>query len=239
MTLYICIPLKLLRILDAITPEVEPVDDHEDEVASLEPASIIISSNGRPASAISGTKVGNYEIHKRRLEPLYGLEERLIHLLSSPDEDEATHLGPIPRGWQPPAEWNSYQNMSSQVGHANGRPTPYIHIPNQSYSASVSPLSTSSSYSQQTPSPDGSRSKKLEMAVHHTTNWKKAFALGGKTRSPKSEHTGEIAGWWDDPDDPVHVLNACAPAMLELWRDRSVKERLDEKRLRLEESSGL
>jgi hypothetical protein len=230
--------------MDAITPEVEPVDDHEDEVGILETASIIISSNGRPASAISGTKVVNYEIHKRRLEPLLGLEERLTRLLSSPDEDEATHLGPIPKGWQPPPEWDSYPSSSSYLnmaGHANGRPTPYVHIPHGSHSSPVSPLSTSSSYSQQPPSPESglSRSKKPEMAVHHTTNWKKAFALGGKTKNPKSEHSGEIAGWWDDPDDPVHVLNACAPAMLDLWKDQSVRERLYEKRVRLEESSGL
>jgi guanine nucleotide-binding protein alpha-1 subunit len=77
------------------------------------------------------------------------------------------------------------------------------------------------------------------VAVHNTTNWKKAFTLGGKTKSPKSEHSGEIAGWWDDPNDPVHILNACAPAMLDLWKDQDVQERLEEKTLRLEESGGL
>jgi guanine nucleotide-binding protein subunit alpha len=230
--------------LDAITPEVEPVDDHEDEIGSLEPASIIISSNGRPASALSGTRVVNYEIHKRRLELLFGLEERLIRLLSSPDEDEATHLGPVPKHWQPPSDWDIYSSSNSYPnlqGYTNGRPTPYVHIPSTSYSSPVSPQSTSTSYSPQHPSPEGShsRAKKPEIAVHHNTNWKKAFALGGKTKSPKSEHTGEIAGWWDDPDDPVHVLNACAPAMLDLWKDKSVRERLAEKRIRLEESSGL
>lgn len=75
--------------------------------------------------------------------------------------------------------------------------------------------------------------------MHTTTNWKKTFALGGNSKSPKSAHSGEIEGWWEDPDDPVHSLNACAPAMMELWRDRSVRKRLKEKRIRLEESSGL
>lgn len=228
--------------MEAITPEIDAADDHEDEVGSLEMASIIISSSGRPASALSGTRVVNYEIHKRRLDPLFGLEERLTRLLSSPDEDEATRLGPIPNGWQPPPEWNSnpssntypYANM-----RASGRPTPHIHTQSESYSSPVSPVSASSSYSRTCRDRSNSGTKKQEVAVHHTTNWKKAFALGGKTKSPKSEHTGEIAGWWDDPDDPVHVLNACAPGMLDLWQDQSVKQRLDEKNIRLEESSGL
>lgn len=77
------------------------------------------------------------------------------------------------------------------------------------------------------------------MAVRHATNWKKAFTLGGKSKKSKSEHTGEIAGWWDDPEDPVHIINACAQAMLELWRDKSVRQLLMEKSIRLEESSGL
>jgi guanine nucleotide-binding protein alpha-1 subunit len=64
------------------------------------------------------------------------------------------------------------------------------------------------------------------------------FALG-RSKSPKSPHSGEIEGWWEDPDDPVHVLNACGPAMSDLWRDKQVRARLEEKHLRLEESSGL
>lgn len=231
--------------MDAVTPEGEPVDDHEDEVGSLEMASVVISSNGRPTSALSATDVKNYEIHKRHLEPLFGLEERLIRLLSSPDEDEPTRLGPVPNGWQASQEWNNYPS-SNLYPHVNlrttSRPTPHVHISSGSYSSTASPTSSSSTaYSQQFPSPVRStaKSKKQEVAVHHTTNWKKAFALGGKSKSPKSEHTGEIAGWWDDPNDPVHVLNACAPAMLDLWKDESVRDRLDQKKIRLEESSGL
>jgi hypothetical protein len=29
-------------------------------------------------------------------------------------------------------------------------------------------------------------------------------------KSPKSPHSGELEGWWEDPDDPVHILNKCA-----------------------------
>jgi len=54
-------------------------------------------------------------------------------------------------------------------------------------------------------------------------------------KSPKSPHSGELEGWWEDPDDPVHILNKCASAMLDLWKDPNVKQRLTEKRLRLEE----
>ena len=86
---------------------------------------------------------------------------------------------------------------------------------------------------------NGDGIKGREIAVHTSTNWKKAFTLGSKSKSPKSAHTGEIEGWWEDPDDPVHTLNACAPAMQDMWRDPQVKKRLHEKRLRLEESSGL
>lgn len=70
-------------------------------------------------------------------------------------------------------------------------------------------------------------------------NWKIAFPLGGKSKSPKSAYTREIEGWWEDPDDPVHTLHAAAPAMLELWRDEAVRSQLREKKIWIEESSGL
>lgn len=230
------------------------MDEHEDEVVgSLEAASIIISSSGRPPSAVLGTKVKNIEWYRQSLEPLIELEDHLINLLSSPDEDEATHLGPVPPGWQAPSDWSHPSDSFSPPvppkgnSYSYGRPSPQVHIPNQSYQTYSSPVSpqsaASTSYSHRTLSSDGSahshKAKKQEVAVHHTTNWKKAFALGGKSKNPKSEHTGEIAGWWDDPDDPVHIVNACAPIMQELWRDSSVRRRLEEKRLRLEESGGL
>lgn len=200
-------------------------------------ASIIISSSGRPPSAISGTKIPNYDSYRRRLEPLAELEDRLIRLLSSPDEDEATHL---------PGGWEGYPNGNINTdGWSNGRPAPTIYIPQSRlpHSSPVSPVTASTSYQIVGPtsgsalSPTKSRPK--EITVHTTTNWKKAFALGGKSKSPKSAHSGEIEGWWEDPDDPVHALHLCAPSMLELWRDQRVRQRLREKRIRLEESSGL
>ena len=51
-----------------------------------------------------------------------------------------------------------------------------------------------------------------ELALRPTNNWKKSLSLGNRinSRSTKNQHTGEIRGWWEDPDDPVHVLYACA-----------------------------
>ncbi|KAF7347557.1 hypothetical protein MVEN_01512100 [Mycena venus] len=189
--IYLNLVRSVRRILDALQPEPE-VEEHDDTdplAYSLEPASVIISSSGRPPSAISGTKVPNYEGYRRRLQPLMQLEDRLIRLLSSPEEDEATHFGP----------WDHFA------------PQPYTIV--------------------------GSKTK--EVTVHTSTNWKKAFSLGGsKSKSPKSPNSGEIEGWWEDPDDPVHTLHACAPYMQEMWRDQNVRQRLREKRIRLEESSG-
>ncbi|KAJ7610798.1 guanine nucleotide binding protein, alpha subunit [Roridomyces roridus] len=230
--IYLNLVRSVRRILDALQPETENVDDHDDG-DSLETASVIISSSGRPPDAISGTRVPNYEGYRRRLQPLIQLEDRLIRLLSSPDEDEATHFGP----WDsigPPRPYAAYPDQGQ-----NGRPTPTILIPSTQQSSSTpSPLNGVASSSASSPTSSNS-SRTKEVTVHTSTNWKKAFSLGGsKSKSPKSAHSGEIEGWWEDPDDPVHTLHACAPYMQDMWRDKAVRQRLREKRLRLEESSG-
>ena len=84
-----------------------------------------------------------------------------------------------------------------------------------------------------TPSPNSPQSLQ-EVSVKTTSNWKKAPSLGGRMKSPKSPHSGELKGWWEDPADPVHISNKCALVMLDLWRDPNLKQRL-----RSEESSGL
>ncbi|KAJ6575452.1 guanine nucleotide binding protein, alpha subunit [Mycena capillaripes] len=231
--IYLNLVRSVRRILDALQPETENVEDHDDG-DSLETASVIISSNGRPPSAISGTKVPNYDNYRRRLQPLIQLEDRLIRLLSSPDEDEATHLG----SWEnfAPQPYTVYTNQGP-----NGRPTPTIFIPSLKQSSNPSPLNGAASSSTSTSSPTSSvgSSKTKEVTVHTSTNWKKAFSLGSRVKSPtKSPTSGEIEGWWEDPDDPVHTLHACAPSMQEMWRDKNVRQRLREKRIRLEESSG-
>jgi len=236
--IYLNLVRSIRRILDALAPEVDTLDDHDDG-DSLETASVIITSSGRPPSAILGTRVSNYDSYRHRLEPLAELEERLIRLLSSPDEDEATHLGPSRPMWEHYANYYNTQNISPpakfpSTAGSGARPSPTIMIPHKKQT-STSGMNRSVSTSA---SSNGTTSKGKEIAVHTSTNWKRAFTLGSKSKSPKSAHTGEIEGWWEDPEDPVHTLNACAPAMLELWRDPQVKRHLQEKRIRLEESSG-
>lgn len=163
----------------------------------------------------------------------------MIRALSCADEDEPTHLIAPQPVWQQPSGFMQNGSVASSSSRSNGRPAPTILIPpTKPYSSTpVSPHNT------ELHSPSGSsttsKSSKSEVAVHASLNWRRAFALGGRSKSPKSAHSGEIEGWWEDPDDPVHPLNACAPTMQELWRDQNVRRRLQEKRLRLEESSGL
>jgi guanine nucleotide-binding protein subunit alpha len=224
--IYLNLVRSVRRILDAVS-------DQPDEVEDQETASGFVISATRQSSVISVTKVPKYPQYRHALEPLRELEERLIRMLSSPNEDEPTHTTPSK------PDWSIYANGNSNVQvtvDKNGRPAPCITIPP---SWTSSPLSPSTSL----PSPGGSsnsssKSKNVEVSVHHTSNWKKAFSLGNRIKSPKSAHTNEIEGWWDDPSDPVHVLNSCAQPMLALWKDPNVKQRLREKRIRVEEGSG-
>ncbi|KAF4623084.1 hypothetical protein D9613_002270 [Agrocybe pediades] len=226
--IYLNLVRSVRRILDALAPE-ETLDEHDDD-DSTETASVIITSDGRPPSAILGTRVSNYETYRRKLEPLAELEDRLIRLLSSPDEDEPTRLDPAYQNWEqytrPP---RPNENIPPPM-NVNGRPAPTIKIPHKTQTPSSAGIRSAG--------PGPSISQKNEVVVHTSTNWKKVFALGNKSKSPKSPLSGEIEGWWEDPDDPVHTLHACAGTMQELWRDPQVKKRLQEKRIRLEESSG-
>ncbi|KAF9535709.1 G-alpha-domain-containing protein [Crepidotus variabilis] len=237
--IYLNLVRSIRRILEALTPEADTLDDHDD--GDFETASVIISSNGRPPSAILGGRVSNYETYRHRLEPLVDLEERLIRLLAAPDEDEATHLGPSRPMWEQYAALYNNENLAPPIRSAstthNGRPAPTIMIPQKRQTPNSGNV-RSSSVTYPPTYTNGASFKGKEIAVHTSTNWKKAFQLGSKSKSPKSAHTGEIEGWWEDPDDPVHTLNACAQTMQELWRDPQVRTCLDEKRLRLEESSG-
>lgn len=220
--------------MDAIAPEPDPhlngleeIDDYDDS----EPPAIIISGPSRPPSAYANPHFENYH---RRLAPLIDLEARLIQQLSDPEdnnEQEATHLpSSSSMGWNPTT---GNGDMTSEFGSRSGgssdagRTLPKINIPSGSRSSPASPTT-----------PGTGISTNAELAVPTSFNWRKRFALG-RIQSPKSEHSGELQGWWEDPDDPVHVLNRCAPTIIEMWRDSAVKQRLHEKRLRLEESSGL
>ena len=75
-----------------------------------------------------------------------------------------------------------------------------------------------------------------EYAVRTTSNWKRAFSIRRTSRTTKRSTS---TSWGDDPSDPVHVLDKCRDAMVRLWDDDWVRHRLIEKRVRLQESSGL
>jgi len=74
-----------------------------------------------------------------------------------------------------------------------------------------------------------------EYSVRPTSNWKRAFSL----RRSRSTRTSTSSTWVNDPSDPVHVLNRCRDVMVSLWSDEWVRRHLMEKRVRLQESSGL
>lgn len=225
--IYLNLVRSILRILDAVSPDADPLDDGHG--VDLWP----VASN-----RTTGTRVAKYEHYRRALEPLRGLEEHLIRMLSAPDEVEPVRIAPSK------PDWNLHNITTSPPSSASRgrRPSPVITIPHRRKPSSVySP--TSPSTTQSLPSPGGSsssssKSKHAEVSVHTTSNWKKAFSLANRIKSTKSAHTNEIEGWWDDPSDPVHVVNACSQAMSSLWKDPNVKQRLRELKLRIEESSG-
>lgn len=145
------------------------------------------------------------------------LENRLTRLLAAPGEDEPTHLvSPHPHH---DATGNHFDdnlpNEFADPATTIAKPQPFL-----------------------TKSGHDSRAKEVAVRSQH---WKRAFQLrlGYKSKCPKSPRSGEIEGWWEDPNDPVHTLHSCAKTMQALWADPQVKRRLQEKHLRLEESSGL
>ncbi|RPD54524.1 G-alpha-domain-containing protein [Lentinus tigrinus ALCF2SS1-7] len=244
--IYLNLVRSIRRILEAIAPE--DTLPEEEEVVDSEPASIIISGGDRPSSSLAGSQP-NYESYRRRLAPLMDLEQRLIAVLSDPEEEgekEATHL---PDGFGSYSSGSSLASPSTSTATSStpGRPPP-ITIPSSSAPGASSSSSSSSHPWAHGTGPTSPRSPTSpavsivsstthELAIRTGSDWKKHFALG-KIRSPKSAHSGELEGWWEDPNDPVHTLNRCAPVMTELWRDPKVHQRLAERRIRLEESSG-
>lgn len=225
------------RILDAISPELEAAQlglEELDDFDSTEQASIVISANGH-ASHVAAQRTrdwaATFERYTRQLAPLFELENRLLAQLSDPDEhmeQEPTHLpgrrsngqvidaGPTSGGFASSSS-TMVNNSFASAGTALSR----ITIPSSSLSLPTSPTS-----------PTGVNEPSVK-----TANWKKNFGM--LVQSPKSAHSGEIMGWWEDPNDPVHIMNHFAPVMNELWRDPMVRQKLAEKRIRLEESSGL
>ncbi|KIK71535.1 hypothetical protein GYMLUDRAFT_211852 [Collybiopsis luxurians FD-317 M1] len=211
--IYLNLVRSIQRILDALSPEVA-VEEHDDKNDS-----IIISSDVLPQP---NARVIDYDLYRQRLAPLVKLEEKLTRLLTAPDQDGPTH-NPHPH------QSSNFLNGLSST--ASGRLSPTMKIPRNDIPPLLFDL-----YSSPARVKDSSKNK--EIFIRTSVNWKKAFQLGSISKSPKSAHSGEIEGWWEDPKDPVHALYAFAPAMQELWKDPNVQNQLEEKRLRLEESAG-
>ncbi|KAM5538317.1 hypothetical protein V8D89_007919 [Ganoderma adspersum] len=285
--IYLNLVRSIRRVMEAIAPEDNAGLDEDDFGDSFETASIIIAGPlHRPASSLASQQP-NYESYRRRLAPLLDLEQRLITVLSDPeDNEEATRLpfsmAALGSALMSPASSTSSSSGSgsaSGLGSALGSglgsaawptasssstaatptytyppsrpppitippvpPSPLAHSHSHSYSYSYPGTSAAASPRSPTsaaPSVGSAAGHEHEPAIRTGSNWKKHFALG-RMQSPKSAHSGsgELEGWWEDPTDPVHVLNRCAPIMTELWRDGKVRARLAERKIRLEESSG-
>ena len=221
--IYLNLVRSIRRILDAISPDYETLNSHildDDDDENAEAASVIISStDGTPSSSYHGIR--GYEDHQNRLAPLLILEQKLIALLSDEEDNEEREATRLATTWSASSP-SPVHNPKTPLDLA--RSLEVVIPPTAIQPSPNSPLSPQSLQ---------------EVSVKTTSNWKKALSLGGRMKSPKSPHSGELEGWWEDPADPVHILNKCAPAMLDLWRDPNVKQRLIDKRLRLEESSGL
>lgn len=220
--IYLNLLRSVRRILDAISPEADAAHNglDDDDFESTEPAELVISAarNGHAGAAAQprdGAGGIPFERYVRTLAPLFELEQRLLQQLSDPEdnaEHEATHL---------PRSAAGAGGAHAHGADGGGEVPPRIVIPGAApHSLPTSPVSAGA-----------------EPSVRTTSNWKKAFSLG-RIQSPKSAHSGELQGWWEDPDDPVHTINRCAPYIAELWKDKRVRQKLAERRIRLEESSG-
>ncbi|KAI0694420.1 G-protein alpha subunit [Cytidiella melzeri] len=225
--IYLNLLRSVRRILEAIAPEADVVwssfDDSED-YDNTEPAPIIISSGSRGSRSrhAPSNATPNYERYMKIFAPLFELEQKLISQLSDQDgnnDDEATHLPTRNETW---ANAMTPTTDSPSRSLPSGSHAPRIVIPTSSRSLPSAPVSPTTS---------------RELSVPTGLNWKKALSFGSRL-SPKSPLTGELQGWWEDPDDPVHVMNRFAPNITELWKDPRVKQKLAERRVRLEESGG-
>lgn len=254
--------------MDAITPDEPLTADSahfsEDDLlrGSAGGESLLISAEGAPASALAGTPVPKRDAYARRLAPLLALEETLMHALAHPDEPAPAPAGePSAQGQgqgqggeqgplTPSSSWGWGRHAHSPAGAGTGTggasgsdlaPSSAFPFPPANGSAPPPPVGGSPVSPGSAASGAPPRTRSGEPLLSARSNWKKAFSLGGRLRaqSPKSAHTNEIEGWWEDAEDPVHVMYACAGVVEEMWRDPAVRVRLKERRLRIEESSGL
>jgi hypothetical protein len=230
--------LCIHRILEAISPDPdEPLVVPATSLSQTSFAQPGPSSSTWPSAAFEdAASADRYAAYAARLAPLAELEDRLIAMLSEDaDDNEATRLadGSAP-GWLTNGNGNGSIGSahSSSGSGASAPPTP---------GGAVRPTIQLDTHS--LPASPAARSpvaRGVEVAVRTTSNWKQALAeLSRRNLKSTSPHGGEVLGWWENPDDPVHVLFRCQRDMHALWADPWVRGRLGERRIRLEESSGL
>jgi hypothetical protein len=265
LVIYLNLVRSVRRILDAIAPEPRAEEPTVDELLSstLERTSVLdISADPPPPPPVDA------DAHRARLAPLLALEDVLVRALASPDDDVLAPAAPAPvpigRGalplspasdWGAPSPswgWSKHTegtalSARSPTTPGGGAPHPFAFPPPPGLGArhgsaeQLAPPSPAGTVVSSHSAPAPTKSRTGEPVVSQRSKWRTAFSLGGRLRaqSPKDAHTNEIEGWWEDPEDPVHALHAAAGAIGRLWRDEAVRARLKERRVPLEESSGL
>lgn len=142
------------------------------------------------------------EKYAKRLAPLMVLEQRLMRQLSFPEEDD----DPSSAAFNDASATNASSGSGRQpwpwsVSQVPTPPKRNLRTSSSSAYASTFALSTSpSSISPAASSATVSVSKSGELALRPG----RSRCVSG-TRSPKSPHTNEMSGGWEDADDPVHV----------------------------------
>lgn len=173
---------------------------------------IIESTSGGEDDFDDDTPYIHPDLHelKMRLLPLRHIEQLLIAKLVPPGEDEASGFGYFPASAvAPPAA--SSASMSVASGSINsGR---YTH----GYSHSIS-------------------QRNQEIFV------RPGMALNGNVARGKGSIGGRLSNGsnsLDGPDEPTIVIHECCRDIQALWRDRSAREILRRRKIKLEEQSGL
>ena len=148
---------------------------------------------------------------RQRLAPLLDLEEKLISVLASPEEDEATQLVPI-------------------ISEGAALPENYV-IPEPKNQTFTPPRFD-------TRREVFVRSNGGSSAGWKKTLGR--LGGGGTNRKGSAEPAkGVVEESRPSPEDPVHILSKCKRDMIQLWTNPGVQSVLRTRKLSLEESSGL
>ena len=195
-------------------------------------------------------QMARFEKYAERLAPLMALEQSLMKQLSFPEEDDDLTSPTYVEAPFSAASTSSAGQTQTRSWNVPQVPTPiqmqptHLRLPTTAsssyHSSATSPISLGASGSVSTLSV--SKSGELAQSLQKFISFGESTSSRIGNRKPKVTHIGEISGWWEDPDDPVHVLNACARGdwgMVSMWKDRDVRSVLARKKVLMEESSGL